>query len=243
MFPVAILAGGLATRLRPVTEKIPKALVEINGEPFLAHQLRLLARNGIRRAVLCTGYLGETIEAWAGDGSRFGLELGYSPDGPRLRGTAGAVANALPLLGESFFVLYGDSYLPCDYRAVQQAFETSGKAALMTVFDNGDRWDASNVEFSGGRILAYDKKNRTPAMRYIDYGLGVFRRQAFADISPEGAHDLANLYQCLLARGELAGLEVPQRFYENGSFAGIQELSEYLASAPPPDSCLPTSGS
>ncbi len=229
MLPVAILAGGLATRLRPVTEKIPKSLIEINGEPFLAHQLRLLASRGIRRVTLCVGYLAEMIEAYAGDGGRFGVELSYSADGPQLRGTAGAIANALPLLGESFFVLYGDSYLPCDYGAVERAFQASGKLALMTVYDNRDRWDASNVAFEDGRILAYSKKVRTPEMHYIDYGLGLFHRTVFAGIPGEGAHDLADLYQALLARGELAGYDVKRRFYETGSFAGIRELEEYLA--------------
>jgi NDP-sugar pyrophosphorylase family protein len=228
MLPVAILAGGLATRLRPVTEKIPKALVEINGEPFLGHQLRLLGRSGIRRVTLCVGYLSEMIEAYAGDGSRFGLEVTYAPDGPVLRGTAGAVAQAQPLLGESFFVLYGDSYLPCDYGVVERAFAQSGKLALMTVYPNQDRWDSSNVRFEGGRLIAYDKHRRTPEMRHIDYGLGVFHARAFDAIPPEGAHDLAELYRELLERGELAGLEVPDRFYETGSFAGIEELSEYL---------------
>jgi NDP-sugar pyrophosphorylase family protein len=229
MLPVAILAGGLATRLRPVTETIPKALVEINGEPFVAHQLRLLAANGITRIVLCVGYRGEMVESYAGDGSRFGLEIAYSPDGPELRGTAGAIAQARPLLGERFFVLYGDSYLPCDYRAVERAFTQGGKTALMTVFDNGDRWDASNVVFRNGIILAYSKKQCTPDMRYIDYGLGAFHASAFEQIPPTGAHDLADLYAQLLERNELAGFEVHERFYENGSFAGIQELSEYLA--------------
>ncbi len=229
MLPVAILAGGLATRLRPVTEKIPKALIEINGEPFVAHQLRLLASNGIRRVTVCVGFLGEMIEAYAGDGSRFGVELTYSHDGPQLRGTAGAVAQARPLLGPAFFVLYGDSYLPCDYRAVQAAFENSGKLALMTVFDNRDQWDRSNVQFENGRIVAYNKELRTPQMHYIDYGLGVFRSAAFDQIPQEGAHDLADLYQSLLGHGVLAGYEVRQRFYETGSFSGIQELSEYLA--------------
>lgn len=229
MLPVAILAGGLATRLRPVTEKIPKALVEINGEPFLAHQLRLLAAGGIRRVTMCVGYLAGMIEEYAGDGRRFGVELTYAADGPRLLGTAGAVANARPLLGESFFVLYGDSYLPCDYRAVEAAFRKSGRLGLMTVFDNRDRWDASNVQFADGRIEAYSKTRRTPEMHHIDYGLGVFRAAAFADIPEGGPYDLAELYQSLLERGELAGLEVTQRFYEAGSFAGIQELGEYLA--------------
>lgn len=228
MLPVAILAGGLATRLRPVTEKIPKALMEVNGEPFLAHQLGLLSARGIRKVTLCVGYLGEMLQAYAGDGERFGLEISYSFDGAELRGTAGAVAQARGLLGEAFFVLYGDSYLPCDYAAVQRAFEESGKPALMTVYHNRDRWDTSNVEFAGGRILAYDKKVRTAGMRHIDYGLGTFHRGAFDDVPEHGAHDLADTYRRLLQRGELAGLEVHQRFYETGSFAGVQELEEYL---------------
>jgi len=229
MLPIAILAGGLATRLRPATDKIPKSLIEMNGEPFLAHQLRLLASRGIRRATLCVGYLGEMIEAYAGDGRHFGIELTYSPDGPELRGTAGAVAQARHLLGERFFVVYGDSYLPCDYAAAERTFLESGRQALMTVYPNGDRWDSSNVRFEGGRILAYNKKLRTPDMRHIDYGLGVFHGAAFDGIPAHGAHDLADLYGSLLEKGELAGLEVPQRFYETGSFAGIQELSAHLA--------------
>lgn len=229
MFPVAILAGGLATRLRPVTEKIPKSLIEINGEPFLAHQLRLLAANGIRRVTLCVGFLGEMLEAWAGDGKRFGMELTYSYDGPTLLGTAGAIRKARPFLGPDFFVLYGDSYLPCDYGAVQRAFESSGKRALMTVYHNQGLWDSSNVRFENGRILAYDKKVRPPEMRHIDYGLGVFNASAFDDIKEGAPTDLADLYQRLLARGELAGLEIAQRFYETGSFSGIEELGAYLA--------------
>jgi N-acetyl-alpha-D-muramate 1-phosphate uridylyltransferase len=229
MFPVAIIAGGLATRLRPITERIPKSLIEVNGEPFLAHQLRLLTSNGIKRVTMCLGFLGEMVEAWAGDGSRFGVQLTYSYDGPRLLGTAGALRKARPLLGENFFVLYGDSYLPCDYTAVQRAFEASGKTALMTVFHNLGQWDSSNVHFENGRILAYDKKVRPPEMHHIDYGLGVFHAAAFDDVPDDRAYDLADVYQRLLARGELAGLEVPQRFYETGSFAGIEELSGYLS--------------
>jgi NDP-sugar pyrophosphorylase family protein len=229
MQPVAILAGGLATRLRPVTEKIPKALVEVNGEPFLAHQLRLLAANGVRSVTLCLGHLGEMVREYAGDGRRFGVELSYSFDGPELRGTAGAVAQALPLLGSRFFVLYGDSYLPCDYATVERAFVESGRSALMTVFENHGQWDTSNVEFAAGRIVEYSKKNRTPRMRHIDYGLGAFRAEVFEAVPASGAHDLAELYRDVLARGELAGFEVGQRFYEIGSFDGIRELSRFLA--------------
>lgn len=229
MLPVAILAGGLATRLRPVTEKIPKSLLELNGEPFLAHQLRLLQRNGVRRVVLCVGFLGEKIRDFAGDGRAFGLQLDYSFDGPKLLGTAGALKNALPLLGPEFLVLYGDSYLLCDYSSAARHFQSSGKLALMTVFRNDGQWDASNVEFENGRILAYSKKHGTPRMKFIDYGLGAFSAQAFDRVSPTEPRDLADLYSELLAENQLAGLEISQRFYEIGSAAGLEETARFLA--------------
>jgi len=226
---VAILAGGRATRLLPVTHSVPKALLEVNGEPFVAHQLRLLRSRGITRAVICTGHLGEKIHEFVGDGRRFGLAVAFSSDGPALLGTAGAVKKALPLLGEAFFVLYGDSYLDCDYRAVQRAWQERGQAALMTVYRNEGRWHRSNVEFADGRILVYDKKHPTPRMHYVDYGLGVFARAAFSGV-PEGKpYDLARLYQDLLQRGEVAALEMTERFYEIGSFAGLRELGHHLA--------------
>lgn len=229
MYPVALLAGGLATRLKPVTEKIPKSLVDINGEPFIAHQLKLLRTNGIERVVICAGFLGEMIQSAIGDGKKLGVRVEYSFDYPKLLGTGGAVKKALPLLGEKFFTLYGDSYLPCDYRAVQSAFDASKKKALMTVFRNEGQWDTSNVEFADGRIIAYDKRNRTPRMKFIDYGLGVFDDSAFDDVPDSEPFDLATLYQRLLHRGELAGCEVRQRFYEIGSFAGIDETRRFLA--------------
>jgi N-acetyl-alpha-D-muramate 1-phosphate uridylyltransferase len=230
LYPAVILAGGLATRLRPVSATIPKSLIEVAGEPFLAHQLRLLAQRGIDRAVLCAGHLWEQIRDYAGDGERFGVKLEYSIDGPVLLGTAGAIAKALPLLPEKFFVIYGDSYLPCDYSAAQRFFDASGKSALMTVFKNEGQWDTSNVEFDGERIVAYDKERRTERMRHIDYGLGLFRRDVFAALAP-GKRDLAAVYRERLAAGDLAALEVFERFYETGSFAGIEELSAWLAAA------------
>lgn len=228
MLSVAILAGGLATRLRPLTEAIPKSLVEINGEPFVWHQLRLLRGYGAGHVVLCLSHLGEQVQESVGDGREFGLDVDYSFDGTMLLGTAGALKRALPLLGESFFVLYGDSYLPIDLRAVETAFHASGKAGLMTVYANHGQWDSSNVELAAGQIVAYDKKLRTERMRHIDYGLGVFRSEAF-DMVPGGKPwDLAVLYQDLLRAGKLAAFEAPQRFYEIGSFSGIAELSSYL---------------
>jgi N-acetyl-alpha-D-muramate 1-phosphate uridylyltransferase len=226
MLPVAILAGGLATRLGPLTEKIPKSLIPIDGVPFVAHQLRLLRASGIQRVILCVGHMGKMIEQFVGDGAEYGLKVEYSYDGPALRGTAGAVRNALPKLGEAFFVMYGDSYLPCDYAEIERQFLQRGKSALMTVFRNDGRWDTSNVEFSDGKILAYSKKDLTPNMRYIDYGLGVFHASAF---DKTHAHDLANVYSDVLKMGELAAVEVHERFYEIGSAAGLEETRNFLA--------------
>ena len=228
MLPVAILAGGLATRLRPQTEAIPKALIDVNGEPFVAHQLRLLRARGIDQVVLCIGYLGEQIVQVVGDGSQFRLQVAYAFDGPTLLGTAGALKQALPLLDESFFVLYGDSYLQCDYRAIQGAFERGGKLALMTVYRNEGNWDTSNVEFADGRVLAYSKQQRTPRMKHIDYGLGVFNRAAFAGVPEHSPYDLESLYHDMLRQDQLAAFEVSQRFYEIGSPAGLDELRRYL---------------
>jgi NDP-sugar pyrophosphorylase family protein len=226
MLPVAILAGGLATRLGALTEKVPKSLILIDGEPFVAHQLRLLQSHGIHRVILCVGHLGEQIERVVGNGRSFGVEVTYSYDGPALLGTAGAIRTALPQLGNNFFVMYGDSYLVCDYAAVEQEFLRHRKLGLMTVFRNDGQWDASNVEFEDGRILAYSKKNRTPRMRYIDYGLGVFRAESFAG---SGVTDLAHVYEELLQAGELAAFEVRERFYEIGSPSGLQEMTNFLS--------------
>jgi MurNAc alpha-1-phosphate uridylyltransferase len=232
--PIAILSGGLATRLRPLTRTVPKAMLPVAGEPFVAHQLRLLRRQGIERAVVCAGHLGETIRQFVGDGRRFGLDVEFSFDGPRLLGTAGALRKALPLLGDSFLVIYGDSYLPCDYRGVQEVFQQSGRQALMTVFRNEGRFDRSNVEFDGRQILRYDKARPDERMRHIDGGLGALRAAALEAPTPDGPSDLADLYRRLLDRGELAACEVQQRFYEIGSFAGLEELSMLLGAEPQP---------
>jgi len=174
LMPAVILAGGLATRLRPLTQRIPKALIEVAGHPFLWHQLQLLKRSGIRRVVLLVGHLGESIQQRFQDGAELGISIDYCFDGPVLLGTAGAIRQALPLLPERFFVLYGDSYLPCNYAAVEAAFRHSGLPGLMTVYRNEGLYDSSNVEYDGSRILRYDKGNRTPAMHHIDYGLAPF---------------------------------------------------------------------
>ncbi|HEX4231931.1 MAG TPA: nucleotidyltransferase family protein [Bryobacteraceae bacterium] len=227
--PVAILAGGLATRLRPLTESVPKVLLEVAGKPFLYHQLSYLRAQGVRDVVLCVGFLGEMIQEQFGDGSRCGIRLHYSFDGPRLLGTGGAIRQALPMLGDSFFVLYGDSYLMVDYREVAEVFHHSGKPALMTVFENGNQWDTSNVWFEHGVIKAYDKRVRLPEMRHIDYGLSAYRSSVFAELPVGAVLDLADIQTTLASEGKLAGYVARHRFYEIGSQAGLTELNAFLA--------------
>ena len=233
LLPVALLAGGLATRLRPITEKVPKLLIEVAGEPFFSHQIRLLRKAGLTRIVLCVGYLGERIADLYGDGSRWGMRFSYSFDGPRLLGTGGALIRALPLLGDAFYVLYGDSYLPCDYRAIGGHFLRSGRLGLMTVYENREQYDASNVEFADGEIKVYDKRHKTPAMHHIDYGLGLFRAAAFDGFPRDEVVDLAAVQGALVARHQLAGYEIARRFYEIGSPAGLRELDALLRREPP----------
>jgi len=227
VFPVAILAGGLATRMRPLTERIPKALIEVAGRPFVEHQLELLQREGVRRVVLCVGYLGEMVRDCVGDGARFGLSVSYSFDGECLLGTGGALRRALPLLGPDFFVLYGDSYLDIDYAPVQTAYRDSGKPALMTVFRNEGRWDTSNVLFDGKTVIRYDKRHPVAEMKFIDYGLGVLSGDLISGAENE-AFDLSDLYATLASEGRLAGFEATTRFYEIGTPSGLAEADSHL---------------
>ena len=225
---LALLAGGLATRLRPLTLTMPKSMVEVAGEPFIAHQLRLLAGQKINEIVICAGYLGEQIEAHVGDGAAFGCSVRYSFDGDRPLGTGGALRKALPSLSDPFIVMYGDSYLPTPFAPILTAFDRAGLAALMTVFRNVGRWDTSNVEFVDGVILRHDKVDRTPAMLHIDYGLGLFSASGLQAWTAGDRFDLADLYSEMARRGRLAGFEVHERFYEIGSPAGLKETDKYL---------------
>jgi N-acetyl-alpha-D-muramate 1-phosphate uridylyltransferase len=213
-----------------MTERVPKALLEIAGQPFIHHQLRLLGGQGVSRVVLCIGYLGEMIRDAVGDGSSFGLRVEYSFDGEVLRGTGGALRGALALLGPRFFVLYGDSYLPSPLRPAQEAYLASGAPALMTVVRNANRWDTSNVIYRSGRIIEYCKRAPRPEMDYIDYGLGILSDHVLAAWPAGEAFDLADVYESLSHEGKLAGFEVAERFYEIGSQAGIRETEHFLSS-------------
>lgn len=227
--PVAILAGGLATRLQPISERIPKSLIDVAGEPFAVHQIELLRRHGLVDITFLVGHLGEMIRDTLGDGTRWGARLRYVFDGPRRLGTGGAIRNALPELGDPFLLLYGDSYLECDYAAIEKSFLSSEKLGLMTVYRNEDRLDRSNVLYAEGRVVSYDKKHHTSEMRHIDYGVGAFRKSAFSAFAHHEEFDLVALYQHLLQNDDLLGCEVPYRFYEIGSPKGLAETRAYLA--------------
>ncbi len=231
MPPIAVLAGGLATRMRPLTEQLPKALLKVAGEPFVAHQLRLFARESITNVKLLVGHCWEQIALFVGNGSRFGVNVDYIVDGPRLLGTGGAVRRAIDRLGPEFLVTYCDSWLDAPYAPVVEAFHASGRPALMCVFRNENRWDASNVQFENGVIRCYSKKFRLPAMHHIDWGLGMLKASAVATRPMDEPWDLAELYEELSTSERLAGYEMTRRFYEIGSFEGLAETNRLLCTS------------
>jgi NDP-sugar pyrophosphorylase family protein len=224
-----ILAGGRGTRLGHLTEDLPKALVDVAGRPFLDYQLELLRAGGVREVVLCVGYLGSLVERTIGGGSRLGLSIRYSYDGPNPLGTAGALRNALPLLEERFLLTYGDTLLSVDYTAVARSHASSAVPALMTVLENDNRLGRSNAVVEGGLVVAYGKSPRPRDARWIDYGLLAFDRAAI-----EGSLD-ADLERVLtkLADGrQLAAYEVDERFYEIGDEEGLAETTEFVRASP-----------
>lgn len=224
--PVCILAGGLGTRLGERVRDTPKPLLEVAGEPFLLHQLRLLAAHGAREIVLCVGYLGERIERTIGAG-RFGLRIAYSFDGSEPLGTLGAIRRARGLLGERFMVLYGDTYLRVDYAAAARVWRASGLPALMCVLRNAGRWEASNALYADGQVLVYDKHSPRAEMQWIDYGLGGLEQGAL-DRVPADVRDLADLHRELAAAGLLCGYEASERFLEIGTPAALAETDLLL---------------
>ncbi len=224
--PICVLAGGLATRLGERAKSTPKALVEVAGEPFILHQLRLLASHGARRVVVCVGYLGGQIVETVGD-SRFGIEISYSHDGDAPIGTLAAIRQAAALLDERFLVLYGDTYLRLDYRDAARSWQASGQPAMMTVLRNHGRWDVSNAVLEGELVTAYDKRAPTPDMQWIDYGLGGLERRAL-DAVDRSATDVSDLYHVLAGRRRLFGYPVSERFYEIGTPQALAETDSFL---------------
>jgi NDP-sugar pyrophosphorylase family protein len=228
MLPVAILTGGLATRLQPITLTIPKSLVKVAGKPFIFYQLKYLRQQGIKKVILCTGHLGQMIKSYVGDGSRFNLKILYSSDGNKLLGTGGAIKKALPLLGDKFFVLYGDTFLPIKFNNVEKTFLSCKKLCLMTILKNQGKWDRSNVLFKKNLLVKYNKKKPSAKMEYIDYGLSILSASIFDAYSNKKRFDLSSIFETLSAKRQIKGFEVYERFYEIGTLKSIKETEKYL---------------
>ena len=228
---VVILAGGLGTRVSHLWPGKPKALIPIAGQPFIDHQLRLLSANGLHRIMLCIGFGAEEVEEYVGDGTRWGMEVTYSrEDCKELAGTGGALVRALPLLNGYFMVVYGDAYLPIDYKAVIRAFLSQPLPAMMCVFRNRNRWDRSNAEVRDGKVVRYSKDEVGNQFEFIDYGINFFRRNVIERYrSHPQPFELAVIQSDLARQGELAAHEVSSRFYEIGSPEGLKELERYLS--------------
>ena len=223
---LGLLCGGLGKRLGSLTKQIPKALVEINGEPFIAHQLRLVSRSGVKNVVVCAGYLGEQIKTYVGSGERFNVNVSYSFDGEKLLGTGGAVKKALPLLSDPFLIMYGDSYLNADFAPIIKYFYQKGAKALVTVFRNKNQWGTSNIAWKNGVITEYSKRSSSLQMEYIDYGLTMIRKSSFDSFSDIEAFDLDQVFIQMVHQDEMLGFEVEERFYEIGSLAGLEKVKQ-----------------
>lgn len=231
MYPIVILAGGLATRLRPITEKIPKSLIEINGDPFVYHQLDLLEKKGFKKIHFCLGFLGEQVEDAIRKSDYFkSLNITFSYDGEKLLGTGGTIRKIINKLPDYFFVTYGDSYLDIDFYNVQQIFELKNTKfnSLMTVYKNKNLFDKSNVIFEKDSIELYSKSKKDTRMAHIDYGVGILSNKCMEIYDKNITFDIAELYENLSLKKDLYGYEVFQRFYEIGSLQGIEDLSNYL---------------
>lgn len=230
MLPLAVLCGGLGTRMRPHTLAVPKPLIEVAGEPFLGPLLRSVAAAGVTDVVLLVGYLGEMIVDFVGTGDAFGLRVKYAFDGDRPLGTAGAIRRALPQLGERFLVTFGDAYLRVDYRAVVAAFEQSQRSGLMTVYHwNGRGTTPPNTAVADGIVTRYDKEAHASEVQYVDYGLSAFHARAFHDLT-EGESDLRVVNRRLIAAADLAAFIVDDLPFEIGSPAGLEAAHVYLRS-------------
>lgn len=224
---IVILAGGLASRLNNITKTIPKSLIKINGKSFVEYQLDYLKSQNIIDVIFCVGHLSDQIENFLGDGSKFGMNIKFSNDGPNLLGTGGAIKNAIKYLDDDFFVIYGDSFLPINFNNVLRRFRFQKSIAMMTILKNKNSWDKSNVVFKNNQICLYDKSNFINEMQYIDYGLTVYKKIIFENID-ESVFDLSQILNKLSLKGDLDYYKVNSRFYEIGSISGIKDFNNYV---------------
>lgn len=228
MLPVVVLAGGLGTRLRDITgDDLPKALVPVDGRPFIDYKLTGLAHHGVTDVLLLVGSHGEQLREHVGDGSRYGTRVRAIDDGPNLRGTGGAIRSALPELPDAFWITYADTYLEVDVAGAEQRFRDADALGLMTVLHNRDRWEPSNAVVEDGFVVAYGKMPEGRA-EHIDYGMVALRRDAFRDAPRDAAFDLGVIFNELAAAHQLIAFEVTQRFHDIGTPAALTETEEFF---------------
>lgn len=227
-----ILAGGLGTRLRPLTHDVPKPMVPIGGKPYLERQLAYLAGQGFTDILLLTGYLGEQVEAHFGDGSGFGVRVRYSREETPV-GTGGALLQARPLLEDRFLLLYGDSFLPIEYREVMDLLSTPSPARLvLTAYDNrGEDTSVANnllVE-STGRISAYEKGTGNPQLNFVEAGVVGMRKDVLEVLPEAPPASLENqAFPRIIAQGEAVAYITRQRFYDFGTPERLAQTEAYF---------------
>ena len=225
---IAILTGGLGTRLNKLTTKTPKSLILIDNKPFLEYQIDFLKEGGIKDIVLCTGHLGEQIHRHFGSGKKYALNIKYSHEDKPL-GTAGALKKSQDLLNDTFFTMYGDSYVFVNFGEIMSYFKSQDKLALMTVYHNSDRYDRSNTSIQGNLVKKYSKKDRSKDTEYIDYGVNIFRKSVLDLIPQNQFYSLEDLLPNLIKQEQLLAYEVYDRFYEIGSPEGLEDFENFIA--------------
>jgi NDP-sugar pyrophosphorylase family protein len=234
-----VLAGGLATRMRPRTLSVPKAMLEVAGRPFVDWQLERLAACGLTDVVMCVAHLADQIEAHVGDGARFGVRVRWAREGSTLLGTAGAIRAALALLEPAFLVTYGDSYLPFDYAEPLRILESHADCdAVMSVYPNRGQWDTSNVMMdpSGEWVHRYEKGAKEAGgaeWDHIDYGATALRREVVAALPHGVKRGLDEIQHVLAGQKRLRGCIARERFFEIGSPEGLADLDRHLRTRAP----------
>ena len=226
---IIIIAGGLATRLGKLAINKPKSLIDINGEPFIIHQLRYLKNQGLKNIHLCLGYLADQIITILRHFNNLDLNITYSLDGDNQLGTGGALKNALDKCEDYFFVQYGDSYLPINYSKVHNFFVMNNKQRnILTIYKNKNMYDKSNVDYTENKIFKYDKNLNNSGMNFIDYGLSLLKKDEIMPILNRNVSDLSEVYKILINENKMIPYIVNQRFYEIGKPKGIEEMKKYL---------------
>jgi D-glycero-D-manno-heptose 1,7-bisphosphate phosphatase len=228
-----ILAGGRGTRLQPITNTRPKAMVGFHGKPFLEHLIERLRDEGIERVLLLLGYLPEVIQDHFEDGSRLGVEIEYSVTGPDDL-TVHRMRVAEPLLDDTFLLLYCDNYWPLQLGRLWARFEEAGAPALVTVYSNRDGYTRDSVIVDGeGFVTVYDRGRTTPGLSGVEIGYAILTRPVL-DLMPRDHDELfeAAVYPPLATERKLAAYVTDHRYYSVGSHERLPLTNAFLAGMP-----------